>query len=409
MAASGKRALIAGCAALAAGGAWLGLHTRMTVRAADVSAAIGPAVIAQPGTNGRQPAGSGARQGGAGQGGAATQVEIEREPLRLINPRSLQMTLELVAARAVELTAGTNGFVQSVRIQTGQSLEAQEEAVRLDGREEQLLLEKAQAGVRVAEIELRAARGKGEAVMVELAEAKLNFAKADVDLANLRLDRTIVRAPFDGRILRSRATAGAYIRAGESLGTLADLRQLTVEIPVDRSQTKVGDSLEIRVEEQAVQGRVTELLPLAERFEPLRIVLPSVASATLLIENGDGRFVPGQTVYAPLIPRQPVVEIPTETLFNSPDGSRGVRVLRRDTVREIEVELLGAVGVERMFVSGAFVEGDELVLRSSQELSDGMRVRPATPAVSPGAGENEDAARRLSPGEEVPSRPRDRF
>jgi hypothetical protein len=162
------------------------------------------------------------------------------------------------------------------------------------------------------------------------------------------------------------------------------------------------------VENQSVQGRVSELLPLAERFEPLRTVIPSIASATLLIDNGDGRFAPGQSVFAPLVPRQPVVEISTETLANSPDGTRQVQVLRRDTVREITVELLGAVGADRIFVSGAFAEGDELVLRSSQELSDGMRVRPATPPANAGAPDAAGARQSPSSGP-APAPPRDRF
>ena len=379
MAGSGKQALLIGCALLvAAGWACVGLYAQRSQASAS---------------------------SGAGQGGDATPVVIEREALRLIDPRTLHVPLVLASARAVELTAGSDGFVQTVRVETGQPLQAQAEALRLDGREQQLLLDKARAGVRVAEIEVRAARNSSDPVAVELAEAKLDVAKADVELATLRLERTIVRAPFDGHILHAATIPGAYVRAGESLATLADLTQLQVEIPVDRSQTKVGDSLEIRVENQAVQGSVTELLPLAARFEPLRTVIPSVASATLLIDNGDGRFAPGQTVYVPLVPRQPVVEIPTETLFNSPDGTRQVQVLRRDTVREIEVELLGAVGADRIFVSGAFAESDELVLRSSQVLSDGMRVRPATPPVSEGtqnaAGAHPPSSgpARVAPGE----------
>ncbi|HUG90550.1 MAG TPA: HlyD family efflux transporter periplasmic adaptor subunit [Planctomycetaceae bacterium] len=374
MACRSKRVLFAGCAvALAAGGAWVGLRAQPPGRSADGSAP-------------------------APDGAASAQVVIDREALRLIDPQTLHVPLQLAAVRAVELTAATDGFVQSVRIQSGQGMEAQEEALRLDGGEQQLLLERARAGVRVAEIEVRSARESGHASAVELAAARLDVAKADVDLANLRLERTIVRAPFDGRVLRARATPGAYVRAGEPLALFADTRQLTVEIPVDRTHTAAGQPIQIRVEDQAVEARVTGILPLAERFEPLRKLIHSVASARVLVDNADGRFHVGQTVYAPLVPRQPVAEVPTTTLSNLPDGGRRVQVLRGDTVRDVDVQLLGAVGADRLYVSGPFADGDEIVLGASQTLADGMRVRPSTPpAEQPRGG--------VPPGTSLPSQP----
>ena len=94
-------------------------------------------------------------------------------------------------------------------------------------------------------------------------------------------------------------------------------------------------------------------------------------------DNHDGKIKVGQTVYAPLIPRQPVVEVPVPAIGNLADGHRKVQVLRQSVVRDISVALLGQVGSTRVFVSGPFAEGDEVVYESSHQLSDGFQLKTA--------------------------------
>jgi len=58
-----------------------------------------------------------------------------------------------------------------------------------------------------------------------------------------------------------------------------------------------------------------------------------------------------------------------------------VQVVRDGFVRDVPVELLGAVGEERTIVTGAFGAGDELIVRSSQELLDGTQLVARTELV----------------------------
>jgi len=58
------------------------------------------------------------------------------------------------------------------------------------------------------------------------------------------------------------------------------------------------------------------------------------------------------------------------------------------------VQLLAQVGLERVFVSGPFLEADEAIVRSSQSLPDGTQIRPSTAALvpqQPATGESADA------------------
>jgi multidrug efflux pump subunit AcrA (membrane-fusion protein) len=183
---------------------------------------------------------------------------------------------------------------------------------------------------------------------------------------------------------------GEFVRAGQPLATLVDTRQLKVEVPVERNSVQVGAQIEIQVERQTISATVQGILPLTPPFEPLRDLFESVATAVAVVDNGSGQFQAGQTVYAPMIPRLPVAEIPNEAIGNSQEGTRQVQVIRDGFVRDVTIDLLGAVGEQRTVISGRFNNTDELVVRSSEQLLDGTQVVPRlaleAPAASGGAG-----------------------
>lgn len=138
----------------------------------------------------------------------------------------------------------------------------------------------------------------------------------------------------------------------------------------------------IKIESAEVEAKIDAVLPLDAKFGAIRDVFESVASAVLLVDNADGKFKAGQSVYVPLIPRQPVAEVPASSIGNLPDGQRKVQVVRHMVVRDIPVVLMGSVGLNRLFVSGPFAEGDEVIYESSHQLGDAFQLKPAAPATA---------------------------
>lgn len=327
-------------------------------------------------------------------------VVIVREALRLTEPDKYQIALYLEPIRAVDLAAPVDGVIRTVHVEPGDALAQQAEAVRLDNTEQELLLKRAEANFRAAQIELRRARGAQDADLVELAEAKAEAAKADAELARYRLERTGVRAPFAARVFRVTAVAGQVVQAGEALMALGDTSRLKVEIPFDRKAAVEGQQIEIGVQDRTVKATVEHVLPLAERFAPLREIVNSIASAVVVVDNSSDLFKVGETVHVPLIPRHSLAEVPTNALSNTPEGERKVQVVRDNVVRDVRVQLLGQVGSERINVSGPFAEADELIVSTSRELADGTQVRPTAVAAA-GQGEGDPMERgspRAGPG-----------
>lgn len=318
-----------------------------------------------------------------GEPKAEERVVIQREALRLIDPGSYQVPLKLEPVRRVHLAAPIGGVVQSVSREPGDEVLAQTEVVHLDDTEQGLLLKRAEANQRVAEIELRRARKQTDPDLMELAEARKQAADAEVELAKHRLTQTQIRAPFDGQVFRSNVIVGQVVRAAEPLIEFGDASQLRVEIPAERGNAKVGGSIEVTIEGAAVTGTVEHVLPPAEEFEPLRELVHSIASAVVLIDNEQGRYHPGQTVTVSVVPKQYVSQIPNGSLGNVPEGGRKVQVVRSGVVRDVPVRLLGAPGDGLSYVTGPFAPGDELIVSASRELLDGTQVRPVGVAASP--------------------------
>jgi membrane fusion protein (multidrug efflux system) len=311
--------------------------------------------------------------GGGSAAAAERQAVIERMPLVARPAQSYQAPLHLEPVTSLELVAQVDGIVSNISIKPGDKISAHSEAVRLESTERQLELDRAKAAYHASQLEQAAANAQA----AELASARLDVSKFELRLAEHRLEQTMIRAPFAGTITRVHVVQGQFVRTGQPLATLADLTRVTVEMPVDRKSVKPGESITVKVEDATANGTLEAVLPLAERFEPLRDLFQSIASGRVVIDNSSGQFSVGQTVYSEMIPRQPVVEVPTVTVGNTPEGLRKVQVIRAGFVRDVPVELLGQVGDSHIFVTGRFAVTDELIVKTSEELLDGTRVVPA--------------------------------
>ncbi|MEZ6067471.1 MAG: HlyD family efflux transporter periplasmic adaptor subunit [Planctomycetaceae bacterium] len=243
----------------------------------------------------------------------ALQVTIERAPFIVRPAASYDIPLKLVPARQVTIVALGDGLVQPVRVKPGDKVTTQSELVRLDGRILALEVERATAAVQLAK----------EQVGLGGAGALRDVAEKDLELAKLRLDQSISRMPWDGVVLAVHAAEGAFVRWGDPLVTVADPTMLFVDVPINRAEVAVGEDVELKVEDVTVLGKLAAVQPLAERLDPLRSLFASIASGRVEIDNAEGRYIIGQTVYSPMIPRHPVGEVPTAAISNAADSAEG--------------------------------------------------------------------------------------
>lgn len=325
------------------------------------------------------------------------EVVIKREALKLTDPRSYRVSMHLDAVRTVELTAPVDGYIRAVPAKAGQKLKVQGEVIRLDDSRAAIILKRAKANLQAFQIEKKLAQAKNDADLTALAEARLEAAQADLDLAQFESERLVVRGPFNGEVQRVDVVEGQFVRAGDRLATLIDPSRLVVEVPVERATATPGSNVDLKVEETPVKARVESVMALAEKFDPLRELTVSPASALVSIENTQGKLFAGQTVYSDLIPLAPVALVPSASISNAAEGNRKVQVLRENVIRNLPVKILAKVGNDSVFVSGRFNDGDEVIVSTTRELADGTPLRAlaagAGAASGTGGGANRTATR----------------
>lgn len=338
---------------------------------------------------------------------APAEIVIHRRRIHLRAPEKYQVPMHLDPVRTVRLAAPFDGTVKSILHKPGAHLESAAEVIRMDMTEKELRRDRAKALYQVAKLEDEQASGNAK----PLADARLQAAKAELDLAVYWVEQGAIRAPFSCEVLRVDVSEGQIVRMGEPLAIVGDMTALMVEMPVDRNATKAGQPMEIKVEDRTVPATVDAILPLAPRFEALRDLVPSAASAVLVVPNTDGRLRAGQTVYSQFVPRDVVADVPNNCITNSPDGNHKVQVLRNNVVRDVPIATLAAVGSDRSFISGPFDPSDEVIESASPELADGTIVRPslALPqpqeAAKPGPTSRSRSQSTETPAAEPPSRP----
>ncbi len=305
-----------------------------------------------------------------------TGVVIERAALTLRSPESYQVLLQLRPVRSLPVVAPMDGVVKNVFLKVGDSTKKQMELIRLDSQELSLELKKAQSLLEVAKIALSQS---GDAKSKTLLQAKLNVAQRELDLAQFRVDQTILRSAIDGKVTEIHITKGQFVRAGDLLATVIDPTQLVVQVPVERDVFDSKKPFTLTVETQTAEAKVDAVLPPISEFDPLRELFVSVATARLHIDSMNGKFTPGQAVLSRMVPKYPVAEIQAvaiKTDTDNPEAERMVQVIRGGFVRSLPIQLLGQVGQTHVFVSARFADGDELIISTSEELQDGSWVRP---------------------------------
>jgi RND family efflux transporter MFP subunit len=169
-----------------------------------------------------------------------------------VEPRVAIVLQAEVAGRIVEVS---DNFVVGGFFKKGEVL------IKIDPRDYELAVIRAEA--RVAEAVQRQRRekaeanqalkewkelGTGEASPLVLrepqlleAEARLKSAKADLAEARLRLERTQIRAPFDGRVTSKNFDIGQIVRPGVGASGIYALDRLEIRLPLTDRQIALLD------------------------------------------------------------------------------------------------------------------------------------------------------------------------
>jgi len=220
------------------------------------------------------------------------------------------------------------------------------------------------------------------------ARAAVGAAQANARNADVGVDYTLIRAPFDGVILSKSANVGDMVTpfssAADSKGavvTMADMSTLEVEADVSESslsKIKVDMPAEITLDalpNERFRGRISRMVPTVDRAKAT--VMTKVKFDTI-----DPRVLPEMSAKVSFLSQDVTADQQKALVAVSPDAfaqrdGRTVVFVVRDG-RAVAVPVTPGVAIgDVTAVTGALKSGDKAVLRPDDRLADGSLVKPA--------------------------------
>lgn len=181
--------------------------------------------------------------------GCKTKEEVKEVEAKLLVTSPLKMDTTVVskyvcqikAIHHIDLRTQEKGYLQKIYVDEGQAVKAGQLLFQIMPTLYEAEYQKAQAEVKVAEIEYQNTKSLADRNVVapnELAmtKAKLDKANAELSLTRVHLRFTEIRAPFDGIIDRFHVRQGSLVEDGDLLTTLSDNSKMWVYFNVPEAE-----------------------------------------------------------------------------------------------------------------------------------------------------------------------------
>ena len=354
------------------------------------------------------------------RGGKAIEIET-------VNPRSaaesgpasvLDASGYVTARRLATVSSKITGKVQSVYIEEGQRVKEGEILARLDPQDAEAQRDVAQSQLASSQSQLAEAqsqlvlaksnytRNRELAAKQLVSKQALDTAKAELDtraarlnsvqkqvslatdqkqVAQIGVENTIIRAPFDGVIIAKAAQpgemispisgGGGSIRTG--IGTLVDMDSLEVQVDVNEAYIgRVTPDMPVEAvlnayPEWKIPGAVIAIVPTADRSK-------ATVKVRVALDSKDPRIVPDMGVRVSFLEKQeqgkPLTGfwIPNSSVITEGDG-KFVFLVVDGKARRTAVTVAESTDSESRIEKG-ITKGDSLVAAPDKELKDGAKV-----------------------------------
>lgn len=370
----GQRWISAGPASIAAAADRSAKGVVADVKSSDAGSAPKAEVKGQP------------KAPGKGTAGGPTPVEVVT-----VKPTTVQEELQAVGSlrsnESVLLRPEVSGRIAAIGFRDGQPVRRGQLLVALDASLNEAEVAKAQAELNLAQSNLKRTEDLASKNFVsgsaqDTAASNVQVLEANLKLAQVRLSKMRIVAPFDGVAGIRTVSIGDYVRDGTDLVNIEDIGTLKVDFRLPErnfAQIKVGQPVLV----------VADALPGETWRATLEAINPRVDANGRSLElrarlaNNSGKLKPGMFVRVRAIvgERPNAILVPEEAIVPAGDEFFVFKVIE-GSARRVKV----ALGVRRdatvEIVDGLSL-GDQVVTLGMRLSRDGQPVRVLQSAASP--------------------------
>jgi len=303
----------------------------------------------------------------------------------VVHPRpvseEIQTTGTLRANESVDLTAEASGKVTSIRFEEGERVEAGDLLLTINDSELQAERERLKHRLDLATDRAerqKALLEKGGASQEEVDEVvnQVNVLDAELQLVEARIEKTTVRAPFDGTIGLRRVSEGTYLSPQTTIATLQSTNPIKIDLSVPEkyaTRLEVGKRIafNVRGTDQTFEGRIYATEP---------AINPETRSFQLRARapNPNGVLRPGMfaNIHVTLSTVEEALVVPDVSVVPAL-GTQRVFVVENGTATPRTVTL-GVRSDSTVQITDGIARGDTVITSGIQDLRAGLPVRIET-------------------------------
>ena len=313
----------------------------------------------------------------------------------------------VVAQRKAAIASKATGRLVQLNVVEGDKVIKDQIIARLEDSDVRSLLVQARASLRVSEADLNDAQRNfdreksmfekklvpqseydaAEAQLQRVA-ASIDVAKAGVASAEVALENTIIRAPFNGTVLTKNADIGemvvpmaASVGSKSAVVTIADMTSLQVEADVSESNIErilVGQSCEITLDaypDVRYEAFVNKIVPTADRAKATVMVKVAFKKydSRVLPEMGAKVLFLTKASDPATLQAKPMLTIPTSAIVEREGKRVAYRVIDNiasEVVLRTGKELTGFVEI-----LDGLTPGEKVIAKVSDAVKNGIKVK----------------------------------
>ncbi len=313
----------------------------------------------------------------------------------------VDVSVTLEAVRTVVVGAEVAGRIVEVPVEEYQHVDAGQVLVRLDAKLPEAAVEQARANLLRARStsalatqqhgRQRNLSDKGVSSDADFDRTETEETRSDADVAaaraalndaETRLEKTRITAPFPGAVSELDLEPGAYLRVGDPVARVSDLSQIEVEVGVDDRQIlalSLGHAARLAVDAfpgEWFDGVVTGLARTpdpATRKYPVPVLVSNPGERLLPGMLGRVRFELGDASAVLRIPRRavyPEFEVDYVYVLEASGAPEQARVSRR----RVRVDVV-PFRPDLLDIRSGLEPGDRIAISGVRDRRDGLLVR----------------------------------
>lgn len=310
---------------------------------------------------------------------------IVTNPIEIDTLFTKEYVAQIKSIRNIEIRSQEKGFLEKIYVDEGQFVKEGQPLFRIMPKIYEAELLKSQAEAKAAEIEVLNAKTLFDKKIVSknelaMAQAKLDGAKAEVQLAKIHLSFTEIRAPFNGTIDRLPNKIGSLIDEGELLTTLSDNSEMFAYFNVSepeyleyQNHTKTRGSAAVSLllannEKHNYEG-IIQLIESEFDSETGNVAFRALfPNPKKLLKNGETGKVQMS------VPIKNALIIPQKATYEIQDKKYVFVVNKNNVVKSREITITGELPDIYVVKSGLTI-GDKILLEGVQKAKDDDKIK----------------------------------